>query len=96
MVGGLSVLNAVVGAYNIVGGPNSNDYGTNRILRCFPTIICAQVVANGAMKSEGLKRGLQSMESCDYQMSESSDSGDIDEDTAKELEHTYLQNSLIG
>ncbi|KAK6160661.1 hypothetical protein DH2020_004042 [Rehmannia glutinosa] len=46
------------------------------------------------MKSEGLKRGLQSMESCDYQMSESSDSGDIDEDTAKELEHTYLQNSM--
>lgn len=31
-----------------------------------------QVVANGAMKSEGLKRGLQSIESCDYQMSESS------------------------
>ncbi|KAH6782236.1 P-loop containing nucleoside triphosphate hydrolases superfamily protein [Perilla frutescens var. frutescens] len=49
---------------------------------------------NGAMKSEGLKRGLQSMESCDYQMSESSDSEVIDEDTAKELEHTYLQNSL--
>ncbi|PIN09886.1 Kinesin-like protein [Handroanthus impetiginosus] len=45
-------------------------------------------------KSEGLKRGLQSMESCDYQMSESSDSGDMDEDTAKELEHTYLQNSM--
>ncbi|KAL8490065.1 hypothetical protein ACS0TY_025818 [Phlomoides rotata] len=53
-----------------------------------------KVVANGAMKSEGLKRGLQSMESCDYQMSENSDSGDIDEDTVKELEHTYLQNSL--
>ncbi|KAK4434404.1 Kinesin-like protein KIN-4A [Sesamum alatum] len=49
---------------------------------------------NGAVKSEGLKRGLQSMESSDYQMSDSSDSGDIDEDTAKELEHTYLQNSL--
>ncbi|XP_011074401.1 kinesin-like protein KIN-4A [Sesamum indicum] len=49
---------------------------------------------NGAIKSEGLKRGLQSMESSDYQMSDSSDSGDIDEDTAKELEHTYLQNSM--
>ncbi|KAJ0747742.1 putative pyruvate decarboxylase [Helianthus annuus] len=38
-VGGLSVLNAIAGAYSenlplicIVGGPNSNDYGTNRIL----------------------------------------------------------------
>ncbi|KAL0366219.1 UNVERIFIED_CONTAM: Kinesin-like protein KIN-4A [Sesamum radiatum] len=49
---------------------------------------------NGAIKSEGLKRGLQSMESSDYQMSDNSDSGDIDEDTAKELEHTYLQNSM--
>ncbi|KAI3465322.1 hypothetical protein Pfo_021985 [Paulownia fortunei] len=53
-----------------------------------------KVGGSAAMKSEGLKRGLQSMESCDYQMSESSDSGDIDEDTAKELEHTYLQNSM--
>ncbi|GER40195.1 kinesin-like protein [Striga asiatica] len=47
----------------------------------------------GAIKGEGLKRGLQSMESSDYKMSEG-DSGDIDEDTAKELEHTYLQNSM--
>ncbi|TJX41581.1 hypothetical protein E8P77_31900, partial [Soehngenia saccharolytica] len=38
-VGGLSVINAIAGAYSenlpvicIVGGPNSNDYGTNRIL----------------------------------------------------------------
>ncbi|TKY65795.1 Pyruvate decarboxylase 1 [Spatholobus suberectus] len=38
-VGGLSVLNAIAGAYSenlplicIVGGPNSNDYGTSRIL----------------------------------------------------------------
>ncbi|PIN26145.1 Kinesin-like protein [Handroanthus impetiginosus] len=53
-----------------------------------------KVSGNGATKSEGLKRGLQSMESSDCQMSESSDSGDIDEDTAKELEHTYLQNSM--
>lgn len=62
-VGGLSVLNAIAGAYSenlpvicIVGGPNSNDYGTNRILhhtiglpdfsqelRCFQTITCIQV-----------------------------------------------------
>ncbi|PIN04808.1 Thiamine pyrophosphate-requiring enzyme [Handroanthus impetiginosus] len=58
-VGGLSVLNAIAGAYSenlpvicIVGGPNTNDYGTNRILhhtiglpdfsqefRCFQTAI---------------------------------------------------------
>lgn len=62
-VGGLSILNAIAGAYSenlplicIVGGPNSNDYGTNRILhhtiglpdfsqelRCFQTITCFQV-----------------------------------------------------
>nr|CAD1817547.1 unnamed protein product [Ananas comosus var. bracteatus] len=63
-VGGLSVLNAVAGAYSenlpvvcIVGGPNSNDYGTARILhhtiglpdfsqelRCFQTVTCYQAV----------------------------------------------------
>ncbi|XP_060216847.1 pyruvate decarboxylase 1-like [Lycium barbarum] len=57
-VGGLSVLNAITGAYSenlpvicLVGGPNTNDYGTNIILhhtiglpdfsqehRCFQTI----------------------------------------------------------
>ncbi|XP_030540012.2 kinesin-like protein KIN-4A isoform X2 [Rhodamnia argentea] len=48
-----------------------------------------------SVKSDGLKRGLQSMESCDFQMGEtmSSDSRDIDEVT-KEWEHTLLQNSL--
>ncbi|KAL2494906.1 Pyruvate decarboxylase 1 [Forsythia ovata] len=65
-VGGLSVLNAIAGACSenlpvicIVGGPNSNDYGTNRILhhtiglpdfsqelRCFQTITCAQAVVD--------------------------------------------------
>lgn len=65
-VGGLSVLNAIAGAYSenlpvicIVGGPNSNDYGTNRILhhtiglpdftqelRCFQTVTCIQAVVN--------------------------------------------------
>ncbi|KAJ6925996.1 pyruvate decarboxylase 1-like [Populus alba x Populus x berolinensis] len=65
-VGGLSVLNAIAGAYSenlpvicIVGGPNSNDYGTSRILhhtiglpdftqelRCFQTVTCVQAVVN--------------------------------------------------
>ncbi|KAL5730871.1 pyruvate decarboxylase [Ranunculus cassubicifolius] len=65
-VGGLSILNAIAGAYSenlpiicIVGGPNSNDYGTNRILhhtiglpdfsqelRCFQTVTCHQAVVN--------------------------------------------------
>lgn len=65
-VGGLSVLNAIAGACSenlpvicIVGGPNSNDYGTNRILhhsiglpdfsqelRCFQTVTCHQAVVN--------------------------------------------------
>eukprot|EP00271_Cylindrocystis_brebissonii_P013513 TRINITY_DN3337_c0_g1_i1.p1 TRINITY_DN3337_c0_g1~~TRINITY_DN3337_c0_g1_i1.p1 ORF type:complete len:570 (+),score=102.66 TRINITY_DN3337_c0_g1_i1:282-1991(+) len=63
-VGGLSVINAIAGAYSenlpvicLVGGPNSNDYGTNRILhhtiglpdftqelRCFEQVTCAQAV----------------------------------------------------
>lgn len=62
-VGGLSVINAIAGANSenlplvcIVGGPNSNDYGTNRILhhtiglpdfsqelRCFQAVTCFQV-----------------------------------------------------
>ncbi|CAL5351529.1 unnamed protein product [Camellia sinensis] len=66
IVGGLSVINAIAGAYSenlpvicIVGGPNSNDYGTNRILhhtirlpdfsqelRCFQTVTCYQAVVN--------------------------------------------------
>ncbi|CAJ2655926.1 unnamed protein product [Trifolium pratense] len=65
-VGGLSVINAIAGAYSenlpvicIVGGPNSNDFGTNRILhhtiglpdfsqelRCFQTVTCHQAVIN--------------------------------------------------
>ena len=63
-VGGLSAINAVAGAFSenlpvvcIVGGPNSNDYGSNRILhhtigqpdftqelRCFQTVTCYQVL----------------------------------------------------
>ncbi|XP_047978740.1 kinesin-like protein KIN-4A isoform X1 [Salvia hispanica] len=53
-----------------------------------------KVHKSGATKNEGLKRGLETMESCDYQMSESSDPGDVDEDTAKELDHTYFQNNM--
>ncbi|KAK1396717.1 Pyruvate decarboxylase [Heracleum sosnowskyi] len=66
-VGGLSVINAIAGAYSenlpvvcIVGGPNSNDFGTNRILHhtigladfgqelhCFRAVTCYQaVIAN--------------------------------------------------
>ncbi|WOL20453.1 pyruvate decarboxylase 1 [Canna indica] len=65
-VGGLSVINAIAGSYSenlpiicIVGGPNSNDYGTNRILhhtiglpdfsqelRCFQAVTCHQAVVN--------------------------------------------------
>ncbi|XP_048337005.2 pyruvate decarboxylase 1 [Ziziphus jujuba] len=65
-VGGLSIINAIAGAYSedlpvicIVGGPNSNDYGTNRILhhtiglpdftqelRCFQAVTCHQAIVN--------------------------------------------------
>ena len=68
-VGGLSVINAIAGAYSenlpvicIVGGPNSNDFGTNRILhhtigdpdfgqemRCFQQITCLQVCLGKVM-----------------------------------------------
>ncbi|KAI3943790.1 hypothetical protein MKW98_004295, partial [Papaver atlanticum] len=66
IVGGSSILNAISGAYCenlpiicIVGGPNSNDYGTNRILHhsiglpdfsqelhCFQTVTCYQAIVN--------------------------------------------------
>lgn len=56
----------------------------------------AEVKANGvfSVKNEGLKRGLQSIESSDYPMSENGDSGDMDDEAAKEWEHTLLQDSL--
>ncbi|WRX23528.1 Thiamine pyrophosphate enzyme [Theobroma cacao] len=70
-VGGLSVLNAIAGAYSenlplicIVGGPNSNDYGTNRVLhhtiglpdfsqelRCFQTVTCYQMGLEAAVEA---------------------------------------------
>ncbi|XP_059453226.1 kinesin-like protein KIN-4A isoform X2 [Corylus avellana] len=48
------------------------------------------------VKSDGLKRGLHSMESSDYQMAETitGDSREIDEEVAKEWEHTLLQNTM--
>ncbi|KAF5444876.1 hypothetical protein F2P56_033969 [Juglans regia] len=48
------------------------------------------------VKSDGLKRGLRSMESSDYQMGETmtGDSREIEEEVAKEWEHTLLQNTM--
>lgn len=55
-----------------------------------------QVGNTCSMKNEGLKRGLQSIDSSDYQMGENmaADTGEIDEEAAKEWEHTLLQNSM--
>ncbi|XP_059634210.1 kinesin-like protein KIN-4A isoform X2 [Cornus florida] len=66
--------------------------------KCAATEQCEmddQVVDTCSVKSEGLKRGLQSIDSSDYQMGENitGDSGEIDE-VAKEWEHTLLQNSM--
>ncbi|KAF9687542.1 hypothetical protein SADUNF_Sadunf02G0104300 [Salix dunnii] len=49
-----------------------------------------------SVKTDGLKRSLHSIESPDYQMGEtiSVDSRDIDEEAAKEWEHTLLQNTM--
>ncbi|KAK9112692.1 hypothetical protein Scep_020211 [Stephania cephalantha] len=49
------------------------------------------------MKSDGLKRGLQNVDSSDYQMTETltgDNSKEIDEEVAKEWEHTLLQNTM--
>ncbi|XP_004238133.1 kinesin-like protein KIN-4A isoform X1 [Solanum lycopersicum] len=61
----------------------------------------AEVKANGvfSVKSEGLKRGLQSIEPSDYPMSENisvlpGDSGDMEDEATKEWEHTLLQDSM--
>lgn len=73
-VGGLSILPAIAGAYSdnlpiicIVGGPNTNDYGSNRIIhhtiglpdfsqerRCFQTITCYQAVVSNLEDSQDL------------------------------------------
>ncbi|XP_044510092.1 kinesin-like protein KIN-4A isoform X2 [Mangifera indica] len=48
------------------------------------------------MKSDGLKRNLNSIRQTDYQMGETitGDSREIDEEVAKEWEHTVFQNSM--
>ncbi|XP_071686695.1 kinesin-like protein KIN-4A [Rutidosis leptorrhynchoides] len=46
------------------------------------------------VKNEELKCGLKNVDSSDYQMSESGDSGVIEEEAAKEWEHTLLQDSM--
>nr|GMC50474.1 kinesin-like protein KIN-4A isoform X1 [Ipomoea batatas] len=59
-----------------------------------PCGIDTKVRGTFPVKSEGLKRGLQSMESSDYPMTENGDLGDMDEEAAKEWEHTLLQDSM--
>lgn len=56
----------------------------------------AQDGAPCPVRCEGLKRGLQSIDSADYQMAEtiSNDAREIDEEVAKEWEHTLLKNSM--
>ncbi|XP_043708204.1 kinesin-like protein KIN-4A isoform X2 [Telopea speciosissima] len=57
----------------------------------------AQDAETFSLKCEGLKRGLQNMESSDYQMGEvisGDNSKEIDEEVAKEWEHTLLQNTM--
>ncbi|KAH7687716.1 Kinesin-like protein [Dioscorea alata] len=49
------------------------------------------------VKSEGLKRSLQSSDSFEYQMADNlevDNSKEIDEEVAKEWEHTMLQNTM--
>ncbi|XP_052188411.1 kinesin-like protein KIN-4A isoform X1 [Diospyros lotus] len=67
--------------------------------RCAVTEQCETdmlVAGTCSVKSEGLKRGLQSIDSSDYQMGENitGDSSEIDEEAAKEWEHTLRQNSM--
>ncbi|XP_022772889.1 kinesin-like protein KIN-4A [Durio zibethinus] len=50
-----------------------------------------------SVKSDGLERNLHSIESSDYQMGETmiaGDSREIDEEAAKEWEHTLIQNTM--
>ncbi|GAA0141445.1 microtubule binding motor protein [Lithospermum erythrorhizon] len=65
--------------------------------RCGVVEICetdTKVGNNFSLKGEGLKRGLQSVESCDYQSSDNGESMDIDEEAEKEWEHNLLQDSM--
>ncbi|XP_019174757.1 PREDICTED: kinesin-like protein KIN-4A isoform X2 [Ipomoea nil] len=60
-----------------------------------PCGIDANVSGAFSVRSEGLKRGLQSMESSDYSMVESAgDPGGLDEEAEKEWTHTLLQDSM--
>ncbi|PIA56567.1 hypothetical protein AQUCO_00700723v1 [Aquilegia coerulea] len=57
----------------------------------------SQEDGNCFMKSDGLKRGLERMDSSDYPMNEiitGDNSKEIDEEVAKEWEHTLLQNNM--
>ncbi|KAD0046733.1 hypothetical protein E3N88_44876 [Mikania micrantha] len=57
-------------------------------------MVSANVGDSFFMKNERLKRGLQSVDSSDYPMNESGDSGAIVEEAANELEHTLRQDSM--
>ncbi|CAH9144871.1 unnamed protein product [Cuscuta epithymum] len=59
-----------------------------------PSDIDTNACGTFTVKSEGLKRGLQSMESSDYPMSENGDHGVVDDEAAKEWEHSLLQDSM--
>ncbi|KAF5189561.1 Kinesin-like protein kin-4a, partial [Thalictrum thalictroides] len=57
----------------------------------------SQEDGNCFMKSDGLKRGLERLDSSDYPMNEiitGDSSKEIDEEVAKEWEHTLLQNTM--
>ncbi|KAJ8772897.1 hypothetical protein K2173_028074 [Erythroxylum novogranatense] len=67
--------------------------------RCTSVEHCETDVQDGSpcsVKSDGLKRSLQTIETPDYQMGETiaDDSREIDEEVAKEWEHTLLQNTM--
>ncbi|XXG56209.1 hypothetical protein AAC387_Pa03g3688 [Persea americana] len=68
--------------------------------RCPPAehhAIESQEDGNRYVKAEGLKRGLQNMDSSDYQMGgiiTGDNEKEIDEEVAKEWEHTFLQNTM--
>ncbi|KAG9145978.1 hypothetical protein Leryth_015617 [Lithospermum erythrorhizon] len=55
---------------------------------------CTKIACNLSLKGEGLKRGLQSLDSNDYQMTGNGDCVDMDEEVAKEWEHNLLQDSM--
>ncbi|CAN0922410.1 Kinesin-like protein KIN-4A [Linum grandiflorum] len=61
-----------------------------------PREIDAQDRSICSIKGEAVRRSLHSLEASDYQMAEtiSADTKEIDEEVAKEWEHTLLQNTL--